>query len=95
MAGQQQRKIVGPLVQFHLTLFHQMNAQWADESGRVAFAFRDVAGQLRHVHRFGGGEVAILAPVVNGRPCQQRENRQDPADDAHPLAHFQSVNPFL
>src|SRR5205807_5232728 len=67
----QERKIVGALLEFDLMLFNQMNAQWTDEFGGVAFACCDVAGQLGRVHRFRRGKISIFAQVVNGRQPQQ------------------------
>ena len=95
MSGPQKCEVIGPLVEFHLTFFNQMNAQWTDEFGRITFAFGHVAGQLRRVHRFRGGKISILAPVVNGGQRQQRENGQDQSDGARSFADFKFVYPFL
>ena len=91
----QERKVVGALFQFDLMLLHQMNAQWTDEFGGVAFACCDVARQLGRVHRFRRGKISIFAQVVNGGQRQQRKDGQDPPDRARPFAHFKPVNPFL
>ena len=91
----QERKIVGALLEFDLMLFNQMNAQWTDEFGGVAFACCDVASQLGRVHRFRRGKISIFAQVVNGRQPQQRKDGHDQPDRARPFAHFKPVNPFL
>ena len=76
-------------------LAQQVQVERPDELRGVTAALGQVAGQLRGVHRLGGGKVLVLAQVVGQREGDERQHGGERLHDVGAAADFHLVNPFL
>ena len=74
---------------------HEVKTERADKQRGVTFAIRDVARQLRRVHRFLGGEIPIRAQIVNQRQTHNRQAQHEKPQITRPRADLRHVNQFL
>ena len=90
VGGCRRRGIFGLVV-----ALHEVKTERPDKQRGVTFAIRDVACQLRRVHRFLRGEIPIRAQIVNQRQTHNGQAQYEEPQITRTPAGFGHVNQFL